>query len=64
VNWALVEVNADALMGPVERINITIPRRALHRIDAAAQQAGMNRSQYLTQSGLAGSQKAGINKSV
>ena len=51
--WALVEVDTDALMGPAERINITIPRHALRKIDAAAQQSGLNRSQFLTQSGLA-----------
>lgn len=51
--WALVDVDTDALQGPVERVNITIPRFALRRIDAAAQAAGLNRSQYLTRSGLA-----------
>src|SRR5690606_31714960 len=40
--WALVKVDTDALMGPAERINITIPRNAPRKIDAAAQQSGLN----------------------
>ncbi len=51
--WALVDIDTEALLGPVERVNITVPRFALRRIDAAAQAAGLNRSQYLTRSGLA-----------
>lgn len=51
--WALVDIDVDALMGPAERINITVPRHALRKIDAAAQLAGLNRSQYLTQAALA-----------
>lgn len=50
--WALVDIDLDTLMGPSERINITVPRRALRKIDAAAQLAGLNRSQYLTRSAL------------
>lgn len=50
--WALVDIDIEALQGPVERVNITVPRFALRRIDAAAQAAGLNRSQYLTRSGL------------
>ena len=50
--WAVVEVNVDELMGPAERINITVPRYALRRIDEAAKRVGMNRSQYLTSAGL------------
>ena len=56
--WALVDVDTDALLGPVERVNITVPRFALRRIDAAAQVAGLSRSQYLTRSGLATPQAA------
>ncbi len=44
------------LMGPAERINITEPRVALRRIDAAAARVGMNRSQYLVNAALAASE--------
>lgn len=51
--WALVEINLEKLMGPAERINITVPRVALRRIDAAAARVGMNRFQYLINAALA-----------
>lgn len=50
--WALVDVDLDKLMGPAERINITVPRFALRKIDAAAAKAGMNRSQFLVRTAL------------
>jgi predicted RNase H-like HicB family nuclease len=53
--WALVDVNLDKLMGPAERINITVPRFALRKIDAAAAKAGMNRSQFLVRTALSAS---------
>jgi len=53
--WALIEIDLDKFMGPAERINITVPRSALWRIDAAARKLGMNRSQYLVSSALAAS---------
>lgn len=54
--WALAEINLEKLMGPAERINITVPRVALRRIDAAAEKVGMNRSQYLVNAALAASE--------
>jgi predicted RNase H-like HicB family nuclease len=51
-SWALVEIDLDRLMGPAERINITVPRFALRKIDSAAAKSGMNRSQYLVSSAL------------
>ncbi|MDO9477637.1 MAG: type II toxin-antitoxin system HicB family antitoxin [Pseudohongiella sp.] len=53
--WALVDVDLDKLMGPAERINITVPRFALRKIDAAAAKAGMNRSQFLVRTALSAS---------
>ncbi len=60
--WAMVEIDLDKLMGPAERINITVPRFALRRIDAAAEQMGMNRSQFLVSAALTGSQQSGKAK--
>ncbi len=53
--WALVDVDLDKLMGPAERINITVPRFALKKIDSAAARSGMNRSQFLVKAALAAS---------
>jgi len=51
----LVDVDLDKLMGPAERINITVPRFALKKIDSAAARSGMNRSQFLVKAALAAS---------
>lgn len=53
--WALVAVDLDKLMGPAERINITVPRFALRKIDSAAAKSGMNRSQFLVKAALSAS---------
>jgi predicted RNase H-like HicB family nuclease len=50
--WALVDVDLDKLMGPAERINISVPRFALRKIDSAAAKSGMNRSQFLVKAAL------------
>lgn len=45
--WALVEVDLSQLEDTTERINITLPRRVLRRLDAAAHAAGESRSGYI-----------------
>jgi len=52
---ALVDVDLDKLMGPAERINISVPRFALRKIDSAAAKSGMNRSQFLVKAALSAS---------
>jgi predicted RNase H-like HicB family nuclease len=42
--WALVEVDPATLDARVERVNISLPRRVLRRLDALAQEAGETRS--------------------
>jgi predicted RNase H-like HicB family nuclease len=42
--WAVVEVDPSALDDTVERVNITLPRRVLTKLDAAAKNAGETRS--------------------
>jgi predicted RNase H-like HicB family nuclease len=50
--WALVNVEPAKVMGPAERVNITIPKRALAQIDIAAERAGESRSSFLVTSAL------------
>lgn len=45
---AVVDVDLSALSGKAERINITLPARALRRLDRLAEKAGGNRSGFLT----------------
>ena len=52
---AAVDVNLDrlALSDKTQRLNVTIPERALALIDIAAKRAGESRSRFLTQAALA-----------
>jgi predicted RNase H-like HicB family nuclease len=45
--WALVDVDLSQLEDTTERINITLPRRVLTKLDAAARAAGESRSGYI-----------------
>jgi predicted RNase H-like HicB family nuclease len=45
--WALVEVDMSRYEGRAEKINITLPRYLLRRIDDAAKLAGSSRSGFL-----------------
>lgn len=45
--WALVEIDMSRLEDVTERINITLPRRVLTKLDAAARAAGETRSGYI-----------------
>ena len=42
--WALVEIDPATLDASVERVNISLPRRVLRRLDALAREAGETRS--------------------
>jgi predicted RNase H-like HicB family nuclease len=48
----LVELDLARLSGPAQRINITVPERALRKIDAAARKLGETRSAYLVRAAL------------
>ena len=50
--WAYVEADIDDLLGPAERINVTIPKRALQKIDYAAKVRGNTRSGLLAEAAL------------
>ena len=45
--WALVEVDTSRFDGRAEKINITLPRRVLARVDDYARAHGLTRSGFL-----------------
>lgn len=45
--WALIEIDPAILDDKAERVNITLPRRVLARLDAKARAAGETRSGYI-----------------
>ena len=45
--WAIAEVDPAVMDETVERVNITLPRRILARLDAKARAAGESRSGYI-----------------
>jgi predicted RNase H-like HicB family nuclease len=45
--WALIEVNVGRFEGKAEKINITLPRRLLARVDDYARAHGETRSGFL-----------------
>jgi predicted RNase H-like HicB family nuclease len=45
--WAVVSINPAALDDTVDRVNISLPRRVLHRLDALARDAGETRSGFI-----------------
>ena len=54
--WTIgfVSVSADVLDDTTERVNITLPRRVLTRLDAQARAAGETRSGYIAHMTLEG----------
>ena len=50
--FALVEVDTDDLKGPAERINLTVQKRALTKIDNAARLLNDSRSALMTRATL------------
>lgn len=42
--WSLVKINPDALDTTAVRVNISLPRRVLHRLDVLAKTEGETRS--------------------
>jgi hypothetical protein len=45
--WAIADVDPAILDDRAERVNITLPRRALARLDALARAAGQSRSGFI-----------------
>ena len=52
--WALVKIDPAMLDETVERVNISLPRRVLHRLDARARGAGETRSGFIARMALEG----------
>jgi predicted RNase H-like HicB family nuclease len=52
--WALVKVDPSMLDDTLERVNISLPRRVLHRLDALARHAGETRSGFIARMALEG----------
>ena len=51
---AVVSIDPSLLDDTVERVNITLPRRVLKRLDALAQAAGESRSAFVAQMTMEG----------
>lgn len=47
--WAVVDAPVEKYFGPAEKINITVPRAVLSRIDSYAKSRGMSRSGFLVE---------------
>lgn len=45
--WALVKIDPAVLDETIERVNISLPRRVLHRLDVLARRAGETRSGFI-----------------
>jgi predicted RNase H-like HicB family nuclease len=52
--WALVQVDPSVLDDTVERVNISLPRRVLRRLDALASDRGETRSGFIARMALEG----------
>ena len=52
--WAVVKVDPSVLDDTIERVNISLPRRVLHRLDSLAREAGDTRSGFIARMALQG----------
>jgi len=52
--WGLVKVDPAMLDDTLERVNISLPRRVLHRLDALARSAGETRSGLIARMAIEG----------
>jgi len=48
--WAVVDIDVSRYEGKAEKINITLPRNLIHRIDDFAKSRGLSRSGFLAES--------------
>lgn len=58
--WALVKVDPAMLDDTLERVNISLPRRVLHRLDARARSAGETRSGFIARMAFEGREPAHV----
>ena len=52
--WALVKLDPALLDDTLERVNISLPRRVLRRLDARARSAGETRSAFIARMAIEG----------
>lgn len=57
--WVVIEVPVERYFGPAEKINISVPRRLLQRIDAHAKSRHLSRSAFLVQAASEAMQRDG-----
>lgn len=57
--WALVKVDPAMLDDTLERVNISLPRRVLRRLDAQARSAGETRSGFIARMAVEGRESVG-----
>lgn len=51
--WAVVDVPVEKYLGPADKINITVPRMVLNRIDEYAKKHGQSRSGFMVETARA-----------
>ena len=52
--WAIAEIDPALLSDEIERVNISLPKRVLARLDAKARSAGETRSGYIAHMAISG----------
>jgi len=52
--WAIVEIDPALLSDDIERVNISLPKKVLARLDAKARSLGETRSGYIAHLALTG----------
>ncbi len=57
--WALVTLDPAMLDDTLERVNISLPRRVLHRLDSLARSAGETRSGFIARMAIEGREVVG-----
>jgi hypothetical protein len=54
--WAVVDVPVEKYLGPANKVNITVPRLVLQRIDEYAKRHGQSRSGFMVRAAEAAMQ--------
>ena len=62
--WMLLDVDIDRFLGPAERVNVTIPRVALHKIDKFLEGSGESRSAFIWRAAVEQINRATQSKSA
>jgi predicted RNase H-like HicB family nuclease len=59
--WVVIDVPVERYFGPSEKIDITVPRRLLARIDAHAKARRISRSAFLAQAAQEAMRREGVS---